>query len=67
VTALIPSFAARVVPGKSVIRTFDGDVLVTGMHVTPSGFHLLQFEGRPIRPFYASDVVYLVVSEGGAS
>lgn len=65
-STLIPACAANVVPGKSVIRTFDGDALVTGMHVTRSGFHLLQFEDRPIRPFFASDVVYLVAPEGGA-
>jgi hypothetical protein len=66
-STVMPSFAARVVPGESVVRTFDGDFLVTGVYVTPSGFHLLQFDGQPIRPYYATDVVYLVTStEGGA-
>lgn len=66
VTAVIPGRAADVVPGRSVIRTFEGDALVTDVYVTASGFHLLQFADRPIRAFYGTDVVYLVVPESGA-
>lgn len=61
--ALVPARACDIVVGN-VIHTFDGDLRVTGVYVTPSGFRLVQFPGRPIRPYHPNDVVYLV--EGGA-
>lgn len=62
--APVPARACDITPGK-VIHTFDGDLPVTSVHTTASGFRLVQFPGRPIRPYHPDDVVYLV--EDGAS
>ena len=61
--ALVPARACDLVAGK-VVHTFDGDLPITGVHTTASGFRLVQFPGRPIRPYHPNEVVYLV--EDGA-
>ena len=64
---IYPACAEDLIPGRSVIRTFDGDLAVTGIHTTASGFVLAEFDDHPIRPFHATDVVYVVYPAGTAS
>lgn len=65
---LRPTIAVNLIAGKSVIHTFGGDFKVTDLHITDSGFVLVQLEGhQAIRPYYGTDVVHLVdPTPGGA-
>jgi hypothetical protein len=62
---LVPARARDIVPG-SVLHTFNGDLRVDDVFVTPSGFRLaIQYDG-PIRPFHPGDLVCLIEDGGEA-